>query len=95
MLSRYKDNEAQWRLYSKPVSFVKKLFKKFQHLGIKESNTHETNIKPVENNKRVVAQLKYASAIRSLMYAMHYTIPDIVFVVCKLLRFISKPSIDF
>ncbi|XP_072058025.1 secreted RxLR effector protein 161-like [Arachis hypogaea] len=41
---------------------------------------------------RPIAQLEYASAIGSLMYAMHYTRPDIAFAVCKLSRFTGKPS---
>ncbi|KAK4390497.1 Retrovirus-related Pol polyprotein from transposon TNT 1-94 [Sesamum angolense] len=42
----------------------------------------------------MVAQLEYASAIGSLMYAMHCTRPDIAFVVCRLSRFTSNPSIE-
>ncbi|XP_072071815.1 secreted RxLR effector protein 161-like [Arachis hypogaea] len=41
---------------------------------------------------RPIAQLEYASAIGSLMYAMHCTRPDITFVVCKLSKFTGKPS---
>ncbi|KAH9725878.1 protein kinase domain-containing protein [Citrus sinensis] len=47
-----------------------------------------------ENSGRVVAQLEYASAIGSLMYAMHCTRPDIAFAVCKMLRFTSNPSVE-
>ncbi|XP_075095454.1 secreted RxLR effector protein 161-like [Nicotiana tabacum] len=38
-----------------------------------------------------MAQIEYASAIGSMMYAMHYTKPDIAFAVCKLTRFTSNP----
>ncbi|KAL0301617.1 UNVERIFIED_CONTAM: Retrovirus-related Pol polyprotein from transposon TNT 1-94 [Sesamum radiatum] len=48
----------------------------------------------VENTGRTVAQLEYASAIGSLMYAMHCTRPDITFAVCRLSRFTSNPSIE-
>ncbi|XP_072076502.1 secreted RxLR effector protein 161-like [Arachis hypogaea] len=41
---------------------------------------------------RPIAQLEYASAIGSLMYAMHCTRPDVAFAVCKLSRFTGKPS---
>ncbi|KAH9736084.1 hypothetical protein KPL71_017967 [Citrus sinensis] len=47
-----------------------------------------------KNSGRVVAQLEYASAIGSLMYAMHCTRPDIAFAVCKMSRFTSNPSVE-
>ena len=71
-----------------------KILEKFKHLGIKEANTpYDTSIKLVENTGRAVAQLEYASAIGSLMYAMHCTRPDIAYAVCKLSRFTSNPGI--
>ena len=42
----------------------------------------------------MVAQLEYASAIGSLMYAMYSTRLDIAFAVCKLSRLTSKPSVE-
>ena len=61
--------------------------------GIEESKIpYDSSIKLTENTGRTVAQLEYASAIGSLMYAMHCTRPDIVFVVGKLLSFTSSPS---
>ncbi|KAH9659333.1 hypothetical protein KPL70_023823 [Citrus sinensis] len=48
----------------------------------------------LENSGRVVAQLEYASAIGSLMYAMHCTRLDIAFAVCKMPRFTSNPSVE-
>lgn len=68
---------------------------KFSHLKIKETNTpYDSSIKITENSGRAVAQLEYSSAMGSLMYVMHYTRPDIAFVVCKLLRYTSNPSVD-
>ena len=53
---------------------------KFDHLIIKESNTpYDLNLKLEGNMGRPIAQLEYASAIGSLMYAMHCTRPDITF----------------
>ena len=73
--------------------YIKKVLEKFEHLKIKESNTpYDPNFKLEENIGRPVAQLEYASAIGSLMYAMHCTRPDIAFAVCKLSRFTGKPS---
>jgi len=69
------------------------LLDKFKHLGIKEANTpYDTIMKLVEKTGTTIAQLEYASAIRSLMYAMHCTRADIAFALCKLSRFTSKPS---
>ncbi|XP_070009682.1 uncharacterized mitochondrial protein AtMg00820-like [Nicotiana sylvestris] len=63
--------------------------------GIKEYNTpYDSSLKLSANTGRAVAQLKYTSAIGSMMYVMHYTRPDITFVVCKLSRFTSNPSND-
>jgi hypothetical protein len=41
---------------------------------------------------KAVAQLEYASAIGSLMYAMNCTRPNIAFAICKLSRYTSKPN---
>ncbi|KAH9717746.1 hypothetical protein KPL71_021946 [Citrus sinensis] len=61
---------------------------------ILEANTpYDSSIKLLENSGQVVAQLEYASAIGSLMYAMHCTRPDIAFAVCKMSRFTSSPSV--
>lgn len=58
------------------------------HLGIHSySIPCDFNIKLNRNIERTVAQLEYASAISSMMYAMHCTKPDMVYVVCKLSRF--------
>jgi hypothetical protein len=68
---------------------------KFQHLGIKEASTpYDSKFKLTENSGRAIAQLEYASAIGSLMYAMHCTRPDISFAVCKLSRYTNNPSTE-
>ncbi|PKI44958.1 hypothetical protein CRG98_034653 [Punica granatum] len=75
--------------------FIEKVLEKFKCLNIKDSNTpFDLNFKLSENTGRAIAQLEYASAIESLMYAMHCTRPDIAFAVCKLARFTSCPSTD-
>ena len=54
-------------------------------MNIKEVNTpYDSSHKLKLNIGRAVAQIKYASAIDSLMYAMHCTRPDILFAICKL-----------
>ena len=66
---------------------------KFKHLVFKEANTpYDSSKKVHENSGRAVAQLEYASAIGSLMYAMHCVRPNISFAVCKLLRYTNNPS---
>ena len=75
--------------------YVEKMIIKFQHLGIKEASTpYDSAVKLTENSRRVVAQVEYASAIGSLMYAMHGTRPDFSFVVCKLSRYTNNPSME-
>jgi len=67
---------------------------KFQHLGIKEASTPYDYAFKLTENSGAVAQLEYASAIGSLMYAMHCTRPDISFAVCKLSRYTNNPSTE-
>ena len=75
--------------------YIEKVLLKFNHLKFKEANTpYDSSIKLLENAGRAVAQLEYASAIGSLMYAMHCTRPDIAFAVCKMSRFTSNPGIE-
>ena len=47
-----------------------------------------------ENTGRLVAQIEYASAIGSLMYAMYCTGLDIAFTICKFSWFTSNPSVE-
>nr|GEU67999.1 zinc finger, CCHC-type [Tanacetum cinerariifolium] len=73
--------------------YIDKIIDKFQHLNIEESNTtYESSCKLVENDGRAVAQIEYPSAIGCLMYATHYTRPDIAYDVCKLSGYMSNPS---
>ena len=75
--------------------YVEKVIQRFEHLNIKEANTHfDQSIKLGENTGRTITQLEYASAIGSMMYAMHCTRPDISFSVGKLSRFTSNPSVN-
>ena len=73
--------------------YIENILNKFQYLKIKEASTPcDLSKKLVKNNGRSIEQLSYASAIGSLMYAMHCTRPDIAHAVCKLSRFTSNPS---
>jgi hypothetical protein len=67
---------------------------KFQHLGIKEASTPYDYAFKLTENSGAVAQLEYASAIGSLMYAMHCTRPNISFVACKFSRYTINPSTE-
>ncbi|RVW46570.1 Retrovirus-related Pol polyprotein from transposon TNT 1-94 [Vitis vinifera] len=75
--------------------YIEKVVSKFSHLKIKDVNTpFDSSIKLEKNDGRSVAQLEYASAIGSLMYAAQCTRADISFAVSKLSRFISNPSVE-
>ena len=75
--------------------YVEKVLQRFEHLNIKEANTpFNRSIELGKNTGRAIAQLEYASAIGSMMYAMHCTRLDISFSVGKLSRFTSNPSVD-
>ncbi|RVW92427.1 Retrovirus-related Pol polyprotein from transposon TNT 1-94 [Vitis vinifera] len=76
--------------------YIEKVVSKFSHLKIKDANTpFDSSIKLEKNDGRSVAQLEYASAIGSLMYAAQCTRADISFAVSKLSRFISNPSVEY
>ncbi|KAJ9547348.1 hypothetical protein OSB04_019891 [Centaurea solstitialis] len=75
--------------------YIQKIPTKFQHLNIKEFNTpFDSCVKLGANSGRAVAQLEYASAIGSMMYAMHCTRPDIAFAVRKLSQHTINPVIQ-
>ncbi|RVW39391.1 hypothetical protein VitviT2T_024278 [Vitis vinifera] len=75
--------------------YIEKVVSKFSHLKIKDANTpFDSSIKLEKNDGRSVAQLEYASAIGSLMYVAQCTRADISFVVSKLSRFTSNPSVE-
>jgi hypothetical protein len=75
--------------------YIEKVLLKFKHLEIKEANTpFDSSVKLNKNYGRAITQLKYASAIGSMMYAMRCTRPNIVFAVCRLSRYTSYPSIN-
>ena len=75
--------------------YIDKVLQRFEHLNIKEANTlFDWSIKLGENTRRAIAQLKYASAISSIIYVMHCTRPNISFSVGKLSRFTRNPSVD-
>ena len=57
--------------------YIEKVVNKFNHLKIKDANTpFGSSVKLEKNDGRVVAKLRYASAIGSLMYATQCTMAD-------------------
>lgn len=65
--------------------YVEKVLQRFEYLNIKQANTPvNRSIKLGENTGKAIAQLEYAHAISSMMYAMHFTKLDISFSVGKL-----------
>ena len=68
---------------------------KYKHFNVKEVYTpFDSNYKLVENTGRAIAQLEFASAIGSMMYAMHCTRPDVAFAVNRLSRYTSSLSVE-
>ena len=75
--------------------YVEKVLQRFKLLNIKEVNTpFNQSIKLGENTGSPIAQLEYVSAIGSMMYTIHFTRPNISFLMGKLSRFTSNPSVD-
>jgi hypothetical protein len=75
--------------------YIEKVLTKFQHLNFKEYNTpFDPSVKLKVNSGRAVAQLEYASAIGSMMYATYCTRPDIAFAVSKLSQYTVNPGIE-
>ena len=75
--------------------YIGKVVSKFSHLKIKDANTpFNSSVKLEKNDGRAVAQLEYASAIRSLMYVAQCTRVDISFEISKLSKFTSNPSVE-
>ncbi|OMO97119.1 Integrase, catalytic core [Corchorus capsularis] len=75
--------------------YIEKLLNKFNYLKISDYTTpYESSVTLLKSNARPIEQLKYASAIGSLMYAMHCTRPDIAYAVSKLSRFTHNPSME-
>ena len=75
--------------------YVDKVLQRFKLLNIKKANTpFNRSIKLGESTRRAIAQLEYANAIGSMTYTMHCTRPNISFLVGKLSRFTSNPSVD-
>ncbi|KAI3752835.1 hypothetical protein L2E82_24873 [Cichorium intybus] len=75
--------------------YIENVFKRFQHLNTKEfNNPFESSVKLKINSGRAVAQLEYASVIGSMMYARHYTRPDIAFAISKLSQYSVNPGTE-
>ena len=97
---RIDEKERTKRRREESERLLEKLFKykvlnMFSHFKIKEtSTTVDPSIRLFKNNERVVAQLEYASAIGSLMYAIQCIRLDIAFAVSKLDRFTSYQSTE-
>jgi Fe2+ transport system protein FeoA len=81
--------------YLSQSHYIESVINKFKHLNIKDCSTPlDPSSKLMKNDGREIAQLEYASAIGSLMYAVQCTRPDIAFAISKLSRFTSNPSND-
>lgn len=70
--------------YSKPIDT---LIEKGRNLSI-------DSCPKIDEEKKQMAKVPYASAVGSLMYAMMYTRPDICFVVGLVNRYQSNPGLN-
>uniref|UniRef100_A0A2N9G9K8 Reverse transcriptase Ty1/copia-type domain-containing protein n=1 Tax=Fagus sylvatica TaxID=28930 RepID=A0A2N9G9K8_FAGSY len=68
--------------------------KKYLASVFKMKDLNEADTILVENTGRAIAQLEFASAIGSMMYAMHCTRLDIAFAVNRLSRYTSNPNVE-
>ena len=74
---------------------IEKIVSKFSHLEIKDANSpFDSSVKLEKNDDRALAQLEYASAIRSLMYVTQCTKANISFAISELSRLTSNPSVE-
>ena len=65
---------------------------KFKHLNIKKANIPNCSMKLNYYCDKMVAQLEYTSTIKSFIYVMYCTRPDITFVIFKLARYKQAES---
>ena len=76
--------------------YVDKIIKRFKEHRIKKNtNSFLLHTHLSKNTGIRVRQLEYSQIIRSLMYLMNCTKPDIAYAVSKLSRYTSNPSDDY
>ena len=75
-------------------SYIEKVLKRFGHFDDKPAPTpFDSSIKLMRNSSDVLDQLTYSHIVRSLMYAMHCTRPDIGYAVGTLSKFTSNHGV--
>ncbi|GKD80422.1 zinc finger, CCHC-type containing protein [Tanacetum coccineum] len=75
--------------------YIEKILKKFNREDYSPVNTPMDPVEKLKpNTGKPIDQLEYSRAIGCLMYAMTSTRPDIAYVVGRLSRFTSNPSIQ-
>ena len=75
--------------------YIEKVLKKFNNYDCSLVSTPmDPSLKLLPNGDKSISQLEYARVIGCLMYAMTSTRPDITFVVGKLSRYTSNPSLS-
>ncbi|GJS48576.1 zinc finger, CCHC-type containing protein [Tanacetum coccineum] len=87
------DNENKVCKLIKSLYGLNQVLKKFNYFECTPVSNHmDTSEKLMPNNGQAVSQLEYSRVIGSLMYAMTYTRPDIIFDVGKLSEYTSNPG---
>lgn len=75
--------------------YVEKVLKKFNSFDVVPVKTpYDPSIHLKKNKGYSVSQSEYAKIIRSLMFLMNYTRPDIAYAVSRLSRYTHNPSKD-
>lgn len=94
IILRIKDKNDSGGYSSSQLHCVENVINKYKHLNIQEINTPlDPSIKLIKNDERAVAQIEYASAIKSLIYTIQFTTSNVALIVSKLSMFTSNPNL--
>ena len=77
--------------------YVDKMIERFKEYRIKENTNHfllHIHLRKNTGTGTGTRQLEYFQIIRSLMYLMNYTRPDITYAVSKLSRYTSNTNVN-
>ena len=73
--------------------YIQNILEKFKFLNFKRAKTPiDVNLHLAQNKGEGQSQLDYASVLRSLMYVMNCTRPNIACAISKLSRYTSNPN---
>ena len=95
VILRIKITRTPYGLKLSQEHYVEKILRKFEHFDCKPMSTpHDLSSQLKKNKEHSIAQIEYAQIIRSLMYLMNCTRPDIAYAVGRLSRYTQSPNQD-